>query len=424
MWFCSNCGEGPISSWQSVCVHCSHQKCGSCSVEEDDVGDSWVSGDDGPSERSAIYAGGIEDSTSEVNLDKADYESDLKEGSAAYNEDDRDVALGRVSVSAPVLHSQGRYLETSTADDEDNKSTTSTALVSVFSTDSLSTSITAFSKESGFSIEQIQTATRVFVSIVQDDELLAPLYESARNDVEIGPNRLRRHIRGALKTFADNLKEKAHDHLEFQASRLVHAKARHAARCIASGKDQNHLPQAPGVRYGQESKELEDSSEEETKERTVDDADMGDLRAFRLFLTNSEAYATLQKDIQAFCRTDSTTLQKIRADERPSLPRIPRRDMERTWHSWWEEIKGLARSLLLRLDQLLGVRAAIFLLLNPVFLLTDNILIALGWLEPPLGVGWTRIRCECVSPRKLCLLDNISLTLTLELRRSILRRLH
>ena len=234
MWFCSDCYDGPHSGRNIYCVTCCHRLCKSCKVEEVDKR---------PSERSATYAGGVEDSTSEANADKVDCESNLKEGSAEYNEDDRDVALGRVSNSAPVLHSQGMYLGTSTVDDEDNMSTTSTTLGSVFSTDTLATSITAFSKESGFSIEKIQTATRVFVSIIQDDELLAPLYESARNDIKIGPNRLRRHTRGALKAFAENLKEEADDHLQFQASRLVHARARYAARCVGSGDNKSHLSQ-------------------------------------------------------------------------------------------------------------------------------------------------------------------------------------
>ena len=71
--------------------------------------------------------------------------------------------------------------------------------------------------------------------------------------------------------------------------------------------------------------------------------------------------------------------------------------MERTWHSWQEDAKELERSLLLGFDRLLGAKAAMFLLLDLFFLLTDDMLIALGLLEPPLGVDWTRIRCECVS---------------------------
>jgi len=34
VWYCSACGDGPISGWQNVCVVCSHQQCGSCTFEE------------------------------------------------------------------------------------------------------------------------------------------------------------------------------------------------------------------------------------------------------------------------------------------------------------------------------------------------------------------------------------------------------
>lgn len=34
VWYCSGCNDGPIAWWQSVCVVCSHQRCGQCNVEE------------------------------------------------------------------------------------------------------------------------------------------------------------------------------------------------------------------------------------------------------------------------------------------------------------------------------------------------------------------------------------------------------
>ena len=34
VWFCSNCYDGPIGDWQSVCVNCMHQKCCACRFEE------------------------------------------------------------------------------------------------------------------------------------------------------------------------------------------------------------------------------------------------------------------------------------------------------------------------------------------------------------------------------------------------------
>jgi hypothetical protein len=34
VWFCSDCGDGPIGSWQNVCQACQHQRCGGCLQEE------------------------------------------------------------------------------------------------------------------------------------------------------------------------------------------------------------------------------------------------------------------------------------------------------------------------------------------------------------------------------------------------------
>ncbi|OAG22157.1 hypothetical protein CC77DRAFT_788296 [Alternaria alternata] len=33
VWYCCNCGDGPMGSWGYVCSCCSHEKCGNCAVE-------------------------------------------------------------------------------------------------------------------------------------------------------------------------------------------------------------------------------------------------------------------------------------------------------------------------------------------------------------------------------------------------------
>jgi streptogramin lyase len=33
VWFCSDCGDGPIGLWQICCTACSHQRCAGCVVE-------------------------------------------------------------------------------------------------------------------------------------------------------------------------------------------------------------------------------------------------------------------------------------------------------------------------------------------------------------------------------------------------------
>ena len=278
-------------------------------------------------------------------------------------------------------------------------STTSDSLDSVFSVESSDTLATALTRESGFSDEQIQRAIRIFVLTLQNDELLAPLYEHARNDTRIGPNRLRRHIRGAIKAFAERLREEANDYLQHAASRLVQAKANYAARCIASGDDRLVRSPGSGEPLHLSIHDLEDSSEEETVERQVEHTGLEDLYAFRLFLTDSDAYTTLRADILAFCTKQSTSPKSLPAVEKSKLlPSVmPKNEMNRTWHSWKEDTETLARGLLLGFDRSLGAKASMFLLLDLIFLLTDDILIASGWLEPPLEVGWTRLRSQCVS---------------------------
>ena len=33
VWYCSNCGDGPLGPWQNVCTNCSHDRCVSCATE-------------------------------------------------------------------------------------------------------------------------------------------------------------------------------------------------------------------------------------------------------------------------------------------------------------------------------------------------------------------------------------------------------
>jgi hypothetical protein len=33
VWYCSDCGNGPLGGWQDVCVECHHRKCMGCEVE-------------------------------------------------------------------------------------------------------------------------------------------------------------------------------------------------------------------------------------------------------------------------------------------------------------------------------------------------------------------------------------------------------
>jgi hypothetical protein len=100
-------------------------------------------------------------------------------------------------------------------DGSDKMSIASATRDSVFSTESFVNLATDFSKAGGFSTALILGATQVFVSLLQEDEVLVPLYKSARNNPQIGSKLLLRKLREIIKIFASNLKCEAKDHLDF-----------------------------------------------------------------------------------------------------------------------------------------------------------------------------------------------------------------
>ena len=34
VWYCSNCGDGPMGTWITACTACGHYPCGACTVEK------------------------------------------------------------------------------------------------------------------------------------------------------------------------------------------------------------------------------------------------------------------------------------------------------------------------------------------------------------------------------------------------------
>lgn len=247
-------------------------------------------------------------------------------------------------------------------DQEDNASTSSTiskSLESVFSVNSLETSTATFHEDSagGFSREQVQSATRVFVSIVQTDHVLEPLYGLARNDPRIGVKKLQNHMRSVLKVFADDLRIEAKDYLEFSASRLVRIRAGHAARCISRGYTRSST------------KDPEDTSDDDTQAGSFDEREIhNDLSAFRSFLTQSEAFVKFRVATELFC-------------SQPPSASASDDDVNEDFQSYTSN--GTFGPYFIRL--LKG--AVLFTVINQV--------VSLGCMEPPSEVGRTRIKVEC-----------------------------
>jgi hypothetical protein len=242
--------------------------------------------------------------------------------------------------------------------------TTPDPIRSVFSTESSMTLIKVFSRRgiSEISRKQLQIATRVFVSVIQSDQVLGPIYESGRNDPTLEPKILRGYVFETLISYARNLRNEAKDHLEVIASNLVLDQVSHAARCISDDYKWTH-----GL-----TEDADDSSDDEVQGQSVDERQFNDdLDAFRLFLTQSNAFATLRTE------TQSSYLFRPTVSVTESSETYVGEDIQE-----YTESGRLGRSLIRTFNS------------TAMFMVT-NLLVSLECLEPPLQTGWTRIKIEC-----------------------------
>jgi hypothetical protein len=156
---------------------------------------------------------------------------------------------------------------------------------SVLSTTSLASSATDLSKHTGYSPLQIARATKELIVILQDDSALAPLYKRAIVDTSIGPEKLERNLRRLFRTYADHLGKGAGDTLELLASQLVRAKARAVAQSIVQkhGTTMDTRTEKETI----QPREQDQSSDEETEARPVDESVFEDLIVFREFLVGN-----------------------------------------------------------------------------------------------------------------------------------------
>jgi hypothetical protein len=231
---------------------------------------------------------------------------------------------------------------------------------SVFSDISAGTSATGLSTKNaiGFSSEQVQTATKEFISIIQSDQVLKPLYETARNDPRIESTVLRRYVRETLRIYAEDLKGEANDRLELSASQLVRIKAGRAARCICNDELPGHPP----------ARDIDDNSDEETQERVVDERQFDDPVSFRSFLTQSKAFAKLRVQTESYLIIKAPTLGSNDEIEEAA-----------------KQHPGIG-TLAKRLSHFLEDVANFILISLPE---------SLQCLETPTEAGWTRIKVEC-----------------------------
>ena len=304
---------------------------------------------------------------------------------------------------------------------------------SVLSTASLASSATDLSKHSGYSAMQIARATQELILVLQDDINLVPLYRRAIADSSIGPEKLERNLRRLFRNYAELLGQAAGDTLEHLASRLVKTKARAVAQAII----QKYGTIYHGMRQTN-SREEEQSSDEETNAQPVDESLFEDLVIFREFLIGSEAFETLHAQIRSFIlpkseRKEVTDVVREAREATPPEELEPAvTDLKTASHppkSAREDIvdvatkDGEAFDIPTRDREACDTNATydkehivngtnMIKPVSPHQTLADRVrptisdaMIAIGYLEPPLRPGYNRLRWQCVSRVRTLALD-------------------
>jgi hypothetical protein len=216
-------------------------------------------------------------------------------------------------------HKDEMPLPLAVSNEDDNSSIVSSNDGSIFSIESLASSATDLSKASGYSALQIATATRELVLILQDDEVLRPLYVAAiRSDI-IGPQRFANNFRRLLKRFSENLKDEARDRLDYLAAQLVALKARYLAKSILEKFLEDTVVPKPTPKemdLDLESPKKDDSSDEEEP----DESNFQDLVIVREFLVESHAFQYLRSQLRQFVLPPKSTMKtQVKQDKDVSI---------------------------------------------------------------------------------------------------------
>jgi hypothetical protein len=250
---------------------------------------------------------------------------------------------------------------------------------SVISTVSQASSATDLSKHSGYSITQIEMATTMLILVLQEDARLASLYEHAIIDTSIGPERLERNLRRMLRSYGEMLGKAAGDNLEFRSSQLVKAKARAAAHAIVQSYDSN-LTTVPQTKIKQDQ---EASSDEEAEPHQLNDSVFEDLQTFREFLIGGEPFVALHAQMRAFILPKSAL---------PTFPQhaVDELEKDKTPSRNYKEQPASTKQTMSRVR-------SYKLTIRSILEFFDLVFVALGYLEPPLAPGFTRLRWQCVS---------------------------
>jgi hypothetical protein len=284
------------------------------------------------------------------------------------------------------------------------------SVASVFSVVSLASSASDISRGSGYSAAQVATATKVLLSIFYEDETLLSLYKSAVKSQNIGPERLQRNLRRLFRAYAGLLESEATERLEYLASRLVLMKSAFLAESIVEKLQARPVgAQSPRGERNEESSDEED--ENDTSSRAVNEEAFEDLDTFHEFLVESEAFKTFRDRLQAFivpkpthlAQAESTSIGAAWSVEKfePEVTKGDAGPNMVTWQIWRDDIRqsgdGLFQGTLVKTT----ASSLFHLMVDALMLVTDDLLIAVGQLEPPLMPNMVRLRWKCVRPTVL-----------------------
>jgi hypothetical protein len=318
-------------------------------------------------------------------------------------ESEEDILLGSHTIqnTAKDIYQQQRL-----DDDDDNNPVLSRvdSIPSVFSMKSATTSATGISSVNGYSSSDIATASKELITMFQSNEIMLPLYKTALASPAIGPERLQRNLRRLFKAYSEHLKDEATDQMEYLSARLVAMESRRLAESIVA-KFRSDPAQLRAAEHG----EYSDSSDEEGDTRPVNEGTLADLSTFRRFLVESQAFQTLQAQLQAFvapkypepisehCHDDKASRIPGGSISRCVKPSTRENLRRGTWHLWRREAAETAYACLCNSYGLPTTMLFLFLLMDLVFLTTDETLVNFGLLEPSLHPDKIRLRWSSVS---------------------------
>jgi hypothetical protein len=349
----------------------------------------------------------LENSTTDVQMDDtilSGRESDLP----ILEYDPVDVWLGAGSINIPESYHRSGYESTPSG-----SSSYAASVASDFSVTSLASSASDISKGSGYSPVQIATATKVLLSVFYEDKTLLSLYKSAMGNEDIGPERLHRNLRRLFRAYAGLLENEATERLEYLSSRLVLIKSAFLAQSIVEKLQNGRVgAQSPRSKRNEESSDEEDDSSDT---HLVNEDAFEDLAIFREFLVESDAFRTFCDRLEAFILPKSTYLTheeltskgetlKATMMKPASTETVSGHGDVLTWQKWRRDAK-LSTDGLFHGAYLETTATSLFhLMMDAIFLATDDLLIAAGRLEPPLSPNMVRLRwqCVCVFCSKAC----------------------